>query len=243
MQRSGGRLEGKVAIVTGAAGGLGRAQVTALCAEGAKVVATDVRSAAGEVEPLGEGVRFLVHDVTDLGRWQEVVAAAETELGPVSVLVNNAGTVRAAPIEEMTEEDYRAVIDVNQVGVFLGTKAVVPSMRRAGGGSIVNIASMDGVIAHPGVAGYVSSKFAVRGLTKVAALELGRDGIRVNAVCPGVIDTPMAAGAPLGWLDQLPIPRLGRPEEIARLVVFLASDEASFATGAEYLMDGGYTAR
>ena len=237
------RLEGKVAIVTGAAGGLGRAQVAALSAAGAAVVATDIRPAAGEVEALGDGVCFLTHDVTDLARWQAVVAEAENRFGPVSVLVNNAGIVRAAPIEEMSEEDYRAVVDVNQIGVFLGMKAVVPSMRRTGSGSIVNIASMDGIIAHPGVAGYVSSKFAVRGLTKVAALELGRAGIRVNAVCPGVIDTPMAAGAPLAWLNELPIPRLGRPEEIASLVVYLASDEASFATGAEYVMDGGYTAR
>ncbi len=237
------RLEGKVAIVTGAAGGLGRAQVAALAAEGAAVVATDIRPAAAEAEALGERVRFLAHDVTDFARWQEVVAETERVHGPVTVLVNNAGIVRAAPIEEMSEGDYRAVIDVNQVGVFLGMKAVVPSMRRGGGGSIVNIASMDGIIAHPGVAGYVSSKFAVRGLTKVAALELGHAGIRVNAVCPGVIETPMAASAPLAWLNELPIPRLGRPEEIASLVVFLASDEASFATGAEYVMDGGYTAR
>lgn len=236
-------MQGRVGIVTGAAGGLGRAMVAALVGEGARVVATDVRDDASTVERFGDDASFLVHDVTDATRWDEVVTEAEVRYGPVSVLVNNAGIVHAAPICEMSEADYRRVVDVNQVGVFLGMRAVIPSMRRAGSGSIVNVASMDGIIAHANVAGYVSSKFAVRGLTKVAALELGREGIRVNAVCPGYVDTPMATAVPEAQLAAQPIPRKGRPEEIARLVLFLASDESTFATGAEYVMDGGYTSR
>lgn len=236
-------LDGRVAVVTGAAGGLGRAQVGALAAAGAAVVATDLPGTFGDAERAGGSLTWLAHDVRSLDGWQAVVSEAERRFGPVSTLVNNAGIIRHGPIEEMPEADYRAVLDVNLVGAFLGIKSVVASMRAAGGGAIVNVASMDGIIAHPGIAGYVSSKFGLRGLTRVAALELGSAGIRVNALCPGYVATPLTARIGDEMTAGLPIPRMGTPDEVARAVVFLASDDCSYATGAEFVMDGGYTAR
>lgn len=236
-------IDGRVAVVTGAAGGLGRAQVRALAAAGAAVVATDLPQtfeAAGHDQG---SVAWIGHDVRSLDSWQAVVSETERRFGPVSILVNNAGIIRHAPIEEMAEADYREVLEVNLVGAFLGIKSVVASMREAGGGAIVNVASMDGIIAHAGIAGYVSSKFGMRGLTRVAALELGATGIRVNAVCPGYVDTALTARVGEEMTADLPIPRKGTPDEVARAVVFLASDDCSYATGSEFVMDGGYTAR
>ncbi|HTV94966.1 MAG TPA: glucose 1-dehydrogenase [Steroidobacteraceae bacterium] len=240
------RLRGKVAIVTGGARGLGAAYARGLVEAGARVTATDVleeegRALAGE---LGENAMFLRHDVTRLAAWTEVVRATEERFGPVGVLVNNAGIIHQEPLETVSEANYRRVIDVNQVGVLLGMQAVLGSMLRAGKGSIINISSVAGLTCFPGIIGYVASKWAVRGMSKAAAVELGPRGIRVNSVHPGFIDTPMnpiPADSP-AILSQ-PLPRKAMPQELAGLIVFLASDESSYCTGSEFIADGGYTAQ
>jgi 3alpha(or 20beta)-hydroxysteroid dehydrogenase len=245
-----GQLDGKVAIVTGAARGQGEAHVRRFVAEGARVVATDVLDDLGEVlaKELGDDVLYVHHDVTDETAWTEVVARAESDLGGIDVLVNNAGIARMAPLVDMTTDDYMDVIRVNQVSVFFGMRAVAPAMQRRGGGSIVNISSVDGMAGMAYVIGYVASKFAVRGMTKTAAVELGPLGIRVNSVHPGGVDTPMIRPPGMEGLDydamfsRLPIPRCGTPEDIASLVSFLASDQSSYITGAEHVIDGGLLA-
>jgi 3alpha(or 20beta)-hydroxysteroid dehydrogenase len=245
-----GQLDGKVAIVSGAARGQGEAHVRRFVAEGARVVATDVLDDLGEVlaKELGDDVLYVHHDVTDETAWAEVVARAESDLGGVDVLVNNAGIARMAPLVDMTTDDYMDVIRVNQVSVFFGMRAVAPAMQRRGGGSIVNISSVDGMAGMAYVIGYVASKFAVRGMTKTAAVELGPLGIRVNSVHPGGVDTPMIRPPGMEGLDydamfsRLPIPRCGTPEDIASLVSFLASDQSSYITGAEHVIDGGLLA-
>ena len=245
-----GRLTGKVAIVTGAARGQGEADVRRFVAEGAKVLATDVLADHGEAiaAELGDSVLFATHDVADEAQWAAVVSEAERTFGGVDILVNNAGIARMAPLIDMTTEDYLDVIKVNQVGVFFGMRAVAPAMQRRGGGSIVNISSVDGMTGMANVIGYVASKFAVRGMTKTAALELGALGIRVNSVHPGGVDTPMIRPPGFEGVDydamfsRLPIPRCGTPEDIASLVLFLASDESSYITGSEHVIDGGLLA-
>jgi 3alpha(or 20beta)-hydroxysteroid dehydrogenase len=234
-----GRVDGKIAIVTGASGGLGAAAVTLLAAEGARVMATDIDPNITRVA--APNVVGIEHDVTQASSWASVVAACEREFGPVSVLVNNAGIVHKQLAIETTEAEYRRVIDVNQVGVWLGMTAVLPSMR-PGGGSIVNISSTAGLVGLPGIMSYVAAKWAVRGMTKAAAQEFAEYGIRVNSVHPGVIDTAMnadRAADPL--IAAQPIKRYGTPEEVARMVVFLASDDASYSTGSEFVVDGGFT--
>ncbi|MHA7836010.1 MAG: glucose 1-dehydrogenase [bacterium] len=245
-----GRLDGKVALISGAARGQGAAEARLFVAEGARVVMGDVLDAecVEEARRLGGDARGLHLDVTSEASWAAAVAAATTTFGRLDVLVNNAGVVRTGLLERTSLEDYMAVIQVNQVGVFLGMRAVVPALREAGGGSIVNISSNAGLEGIGGVIGYVASKWAIRGMTKAAALELGHDGIRVNSVHPGAVDTPMISSPDFDDVDKqssvadLPIPRFGRPEEIARLVLFLASDESSYSTGAEFVADGGRTA-
>lgn len=186
-------LSEKVAIITGGARGMGESHVRRFIEEGAKVVFTDINTSAGEAlaEELGDNAIFVKHDVTDADGWKTVVDQAESVFGPVNVLVNNAGISMSKTIFEMTEAEYRKIIDINQVSVFLGIKAVLPSMQKAEGGSIVNISSMNGIVG--GAPGYTDSKFAVRGLTKAAAIQLGGLGIRVNSVHPGVIETPMVS--------------------------------------------------
>jgi 3alpha(or 20beta)-hydroxysteroid dehydrogenase len=240
-----GRLDGKVALITGGARGMGESHVRRFVVEGARVFFVDRLEAEGArlARELGPAASFSVADVSQEGDWLRIVEAAEATFGPVSVLVNNAGIVRAGPLEEMSEADYRAVIDVNQIGTFLGMKTTVPSMRRAGGGSIVNISSVSGILGRPGAVAYTASKYAVTGMTKVAAGEFGQDNIRVNSVHPGAIATPIFDAIAREKVDaltgNLPFPRMGRPDEVTNLVLFLASDESSYCTASEFVVDGG----
>ncbi len=242
-----GRLDGKVALISGGARGQGEAEARLFATEGARVVVGDVleKDCSRLAAELGQVAHAVPLDVTDEESWEQAVRETVGTFGKLDVLVNNAGIVRTGALEDMSLDDYMAVVSVNQVGVFLGMRAVVSAMRDAGGGSIINISSNAGMEGVEGVIGYVASKWAVRGMTKTAAMELGRDGIRVNSVHPGGVNTPMINSAQFDGVDQdavfgaQPIPRVGQPEEIARLVLFLASDESSFSTGAEFLADGG----
>ena len=246
-----GRLDGKVALITGGARGQGESAARLFVDEGARVVLGDVLDDVGRqvAESLGDAAVYRSHDVSREESWGEFVRAASDAFGRVDILLNNAGILHPAPIAEIRAEDYMRVIEVNQLGCLLGMKAVIPAMTEAGGGSIVNVSSVAGIDGVPGMVAYVSSKFAIRGMTKTAALELGRLGIRVNSVHPGGIDTPMAktgeeevdgGGDPL--YSTLPIPRIGQPLEVARLSLYLASDESSYCTGAEFVIDGGQLA-
>ncbi len=242
-----GRLDGKVAIVTGAARGQGEAEARLFVAEGAKVVLGDVLDDLGKAvaDDLGEHAAYVHMDVSREEDWAEAVRAAAS-FGSLNVLVNNAALLRPAAIVDTTLADYLAVISVNQVGCFLGMRSVAEPMKAAGGGSIINVSSIDGLGSKNGLISYSASKFAVRGMTKTAALEFGQFGIRVNSIHPGGINTPM--GNPVGddsinavFATRLPIPRIGEPVEIAYMALFLASDEASYCTGAEFVVDGGWT--
>lgn len=243
------RLAGKTALITGAAQGMGEATVRLFVAEGAQVVIGDVQDAKGEAlaAELGPRCRYVHLDVTQEADWDAAIAAAEA-LGPLNVLVNNAGIILFKSLTETTVAEYTRVIQVNQIGAFIGLQRVVAPMRRAGGGSIINISSIDGLQAKNSLVAYASSKWALRGLTKAAAIELGRYGIRVNTVHPGGINTDMGSGgaeteaAMNAFYTQHPIPRVGQPLEVARMTAFLASDEASYSTGAEFLVDGGWHA-
>ena len=242
-----GRLSGKVAIITGGARGMGAATSRLFVAEGAKVAITDVLEEEGRAlaAELGDAARFYRHDVTSEAGWADVVQQAEADLGPVDVLVNNAGILMFKSLLATTLEDYERVLKVNLVGQFLGIKAVAPGMIATGKGSIVNISSVSGMQAGNSLGAYASSKWGVRGLTKVAAMELGHRGIRVNSVHPGTIDTVMGnqGNVSRDELDasfaHLPLQRAGGPEEVAEASLFLASDASSYLVGAEIVVDGG----
>jgi 3alpha(or 20beta)-hydroxysteroid dehydrogenase len=241
-----GRLEGKVALISGGARGMGAATARLFVAEGAKVVIGDVLPEVKETAAsIGDDAHGVTLDVTDESSWEAAVAETETRFGKLDVLVNNAGILLIKAIADTTEAEFRKVQDVNVVGVFLGIRAAAPAIKRAGGGAIVNLSSVEGLGGNKYVMAYSASKFAVRGMTKSAALELAVDGIRVNSVHPGGIDTPMVRAfapkdehvASVG--KQVPLKRTGQPEEVAEAIAWLASDAASYVTGAELAVDGG----
>ena len=224
-----GRLSGKVALITGAARGIGAANARMCIGEGAKVVLTDIRDSEGQdiADELGDAAQYLHHDVTQSADWDRVIAETESLFGPISVLVNNAGIAeQMATMEQTTEEFYHRMIAANQTSVFLGMKNVLPSMRKADGGLIINISSTGGLVAGRGVFAYIASKFAVRGMSKAAAVELARENIRVYSVHPGSIKTPMMGDVSQQFLDvlnsKIPMGRVGQPDEVASLVVFLS---------------------
>jgi 3alpha(or 20beta)-hydroxysteroid dehydrogenase len=242
-----GTLSGKVALITGAARGQGKAEASRFVEEGAQVLVADVlgNEARDVAAGLGDAAAPVTLDVSSESSWAAAIEQAHAQFGGLDVLVNNAGVLHFSPLAVTSLEDYRRVIDVNQVGVFLGMRAAANRMRD--GGSIINISSIEGMIGMPGLVAYGASKFAVRGMTKVAALELAPRGIRVNSINPGVIDTPMIdrpdVQAVLGpILASVPLRRAADPNEVADLALYLASDASSYSTGAEFVIDGGITA-
>jgi len=243
-----GRLDGKVALITGGARGMGKSHVRHFVAEGARVVFGDVLDDRGEYVAAGLGeqaCRYIHHDVTSEDDWAAAVGLATEAFGRLDVLVNNAGILAFARIADMPLADFRRVLEVNAVGCWLGMKAVIDPMAETGGGSIVNISSIEGFTGADGLSAYSASKFAVRGMTKVAARELARFGIRVNSVHPGGVLTRMivdSAGARTdgeAFLKSMPLGRFAEPVEISRLVAYLACDESSYSTGSEFVADGG----
>ena len=244
------RLKNKVAIVTGGARGMGAQTCRLFVQEGAQVVIADVLEAEGEAlaSELGDAACFHRLDVSDEANWEGLVAQVVERFSRIDVLVNNAAVLVFGAIDELTKRDFERAISINLVGTFLGIRAVTPVMKAQRTGSIVNISSVDGLRGVNALAAYVSSKWGVRGLTKVAALELGHHGVRVNSVHPGGVNTIMSnpTGARLEEVNQhyqnVPMQRVGNPEEIAQATLFLASDEASYCNGSELAVDGGMTA-
>jgi 3alpha(or 20beta)-hydroxysteroid dehydrogenase len=236
------RVDGKVAVVTGGAQGMGAAHVRLLAEHGARVAIADLAEDAGRAlaAELGEGAMFVHLDVSSADQWNALVGKVNEAFGPIGVLINNAGILLLHTVETATLADYRKVVDVNQVGPFLGMQAVVPGMKQLGGGSIINISSTAGTVGFTDNFAYTASKWAVRGMTKAAALDLAGYRIRVNAILPGEVNTPMIADLGLST-DTTPLGRFGDPREIAYLALYLASDESGYTTGADYVIDGGYT--
>jgi 3alpha(or 20beta)-hydroxysteroid dehydrogenase len=222
---------------------MGASHARKLVDEGARVVAGDILDEEGKAlaDELGEGARFIHLDVTQPDQWQAAVAAAVAEFGRLDVLVNNAGIVAGGLLQNTEVADWQRVIDVNLTGTFLGIRAAIEPMIANGGGSIINVSSVEGLAGTSWVHAYVASKFAVRGLTKSAALELVTHGIRVNSIHPGLVRTPMSEGVPEDFLT-IPMARAAEPVEVSNFVLFLASDESRYSTGAEFVVDGGLTA-
>ena len=248
------RLEGKVALITGAAKGQGAAEAKLFAKEGAAVVLADVAVDDGHkleatLNESGASALFVKLDVTSLSDWRAAVSAAVEKFGKLDVLVNNAGIYSTVNIEDTAPNEWDRIIDVNLKGVFLGVKACIPAMREAGGGSIINISSIAGIVGSPRGSAYGASKGGVRQLTKAAAIQNAQDGIRVNSVHPGPVDTDMIAGnigttqGRANSVSRVPLGRIGTVEDVAYAVLFLASDEASYMTGSELVIDGGVTAQ
>ncbi|WP_412518923.1 glucose 1-dehydrogenase [Staphylococcus simulans] len=243
-----GRLTDKVLIITGGAQGMGEMHAKKAIAEGAKVVITDLNQDKGQqtAEALGENALFIQQDVSKEADWQHVVEETLNKWNRIDVLVNNAGITYNKSIQDISLDDYLKIVNINQVSVFLGIKAVSEVMKKQNNGSIINISSMNGLVG--GAIGYTDTKFAVRGMTKAAAKELSPFNIRVNSVHPGVIQTPMleqedVKEAVKAFEKTIPMRRVAQVEEVSNLVCFLASDEASYSTGSEFVIDGGLTAQ
>ncbi len=245
-----GMLEGKVAIITGAAQGMGEKHAIRFVQEGAKVVITDIQDAAGQAlaDKLGENAVYMHLDVTSEEQWAKVVADTEAKFGNITTLVNNAGYGKFLPMDNLTGADYERHMKINYMGIVYGMKAVIPSMRKAGNGSIINISSVDGVRGASTGTAYCGAKHAVEGLTKSACVEYGKENIRVNCINPGIIKTPMSEAdadpALVEFLKQMekgiPLARRAEPEEVSGPVVFLASDDSSYVSGTSIIVDGGY---
>lgn len=246
-----GRLDDRIALITGAARGQGAAAARRFVAEGASVMIADVLAEDGKAlaDELGSAAVFQSLDVSDEDSWSAAIDRLSTEFGRIDVLMNNAGVLHFSALGETALSDYQRVIGVNQTGTFLGMRSVVDLMTSSGGGSIINVSSVEGLAGMPYFIPYTGSKFAIRGMTKAAALELGGQGIRVNSIHPGMIDTKMVRDlvggddvdlSPIG--ENIALGRLGKPGEIAEMAVFLASDDSSYCTGAEFPVDGGVTA-
>jgi len=247
-----GRLAGKVALVSGGASGIGAAHVRIFAAEGAKVLAGDIQEEMGravveEVNKRGGTAKFVRLDVTKEQDWLNAVSTAASDFGKLTTLINNAGIYWPQGIEAETMEGWNKMIAVNQTGVWLGMKTTIPAMRNAGGGAIVNISSLYGLIGSPSSIAYHATKGAVRIMSKAAALEYARQGIRVNSIHPGQIETPILAGLTPEQNEQIkaatPLGRMGKPEEIAFGSLYLCSDEAAYTTGIELVIDGGWFAQ
>lgn len=247
-----GRLDSKVCLITGAGRGLGAAVCGWMFNEGATVVAADIDTASGAAcaEALGPRASFVELDVTSEESWNTAVSGMLDKFGRIDVLVNNAGLLWIGPLVGSSLDDYLRVVAVNQTGPYLGMRAVLPGMVEAGRGSIVNVSSMNGIRGMPGQSVYCATKHAVIGMTRSVALEVAATGVRVNAVCPGAMDTPMIEEADLGVVDQsnadtlkslVPLRRLASATEVAEVVGFLASDAASYCSGAEFVVDGAWT--
>jgi 3alpha(or 20beta)-hydroxysteroid dehydrogenase len=242
------RLAGKTALISGGARGQGAAHGRRLAGEGAAVVLGDILEEAGEahareLRAAGHAAHFLPLDVTAPADWNAAVQTAEARFGQLEILVNNAGVVRVAPTVDETDGGWHSTMAVNATGVFYGMRAAIPALRRAGGGSIINIASIYGPVGAPGYIAYTASKGAVIAMTKVAALEHAHHYIRINAICPGPVRSPMSEQEGDASVDVTPLRRRAEPEEISSAVAFLASDDAVYITGAELAIDGGYLAR
>lgn len=248
------RLQNKVALISGGAKGMGAVEAKLFAKEGAKIVIGDVletegKQIEGEINKTGGECLFVPLDVTDENQWNEAVAATVRRFGKLDILINNAGIFRTSPVEETSSTEWDQVMDINAKGVFLGVKAAIPAMREAGGGSIINLSSVAGLVGAAYSSAYSASKGAVRLFTKSTAIQYATDGVRCNSIHPGVIQTDMTKEAiadsqfKAQRLDPTPLARLGQPEDVAYGALYLASDESSFVTGAELVIDGGWTAQ
>ena len=248
------RLQNKVALISGGAKGMGAVEAKLFAKEGAKIVIGDVletegKQIEGEINKTGGECLFVPLDVTDENQWNEAVAATVKRFGKLDILINNAGIFRTSRVEETSSTEWDQVMDINAKGVFLGAKAAIPAMREAGGGSIINLSSVAGLVGAAYSSAYSASKGAVRLFTKSTAIQYATDGVRCNSIHPGVIQTDMTKEAiadsqfKAQRLDPTPLARLGQPEDVAYGALYLASDESSFVTGAELVIDGGWTAQ